>query len=267
MKKQSEKKNSELWVQAMCRNLAPVERKTVRVLGKKKAYYFVNVYLDCVEIIGAIMKAYPEVRRMNLVFHATTSLMKEIQWLNTLFLSGNYPLVKARLRFNWELIGRAHFIETYQQSDPKKPPTPGPTFGEKLEWWEKYEKFLNWRNCLEPTLRKVLPLAEKVEEVRDFYHNRLKDLHRYAHPSAYLADRLVGESGLHHKDNVDKEWAIDTLNAASVVFDVIWLVVLGYYPDAGDRLFGKGLLADYPVVSMVLKRDEPKRPDKGTCGV
>src|SRR5262249_27748627 len=123
----------------------------------------------------------PPDRRSNLVYLAAVGLMKEIHWLSMLFLAGNYPLLKGRLRFNWELIYRAHFIENYHQTDPKKPPSPGPSIGEKLTWWETHEKKLNWTNCLEPSLRKVFALADHEKAVREFYHERLNDLHRFAH--------------------------------------------------------------------------------------
>jgi hypothetical protein len=260
-------KKRELWVETMCRILAPIERKTVRALGKRRANFFAHVYVDCMEIILQIDEVYPQDRRMSLVYHSAVGLMKETHWLNTLFLAGNYPLVNARLRFTWELIYRANFVETYKQTDPKKPPTPGSSIDEKAAWWGQYEQFLNWKNCLEPTLRKVLPVADQYEEVRVHYHNHLKNLHLYVHPSAYLADRLVRESALHAADNFDKEWAIDTLDAASVVFDLIWLAVLDFYPRAGDRLFAKGLRGHYPVVSDVLKGDKPQRRSKGNSGV
>lgn len=252
MKKQPGKKKPELFVESMCRQFAPIERKTMRVLGKNRARFFVHVYMDCMEIVFAINDAYSPDSRMNLVFYAVLGLMKEVQWFNFLFVAGNYPLLKARLRFNWEMVFRAHFIETYKQTDPKKPPTPGSTIDEKLDWWERNEKHLNWSKCLEPTLRKVFPLADREQEVRDHYRERLVELHRYAHPSAYLADRLLGDSVLHVKDNFDKDWAISTLDTASVVFDLIWLAVLGFHQAAGDIICGKGLMAHYPAVGGIV---------------
>jgi hypothetical protein len=131
---------------------------------------------------------------------------------------------------------------------------PGPSTDEKVAWLEAHERDFNWDRCLEPVLRSVFPLADREQEVRRHYKACWQALHKYVHPSAYLAGRMIGESALHATDSFDEEWARETIDAASTVFDLVWLAVLAHHPKAFEQL--EGLLANYPIVSSAFERSK-----------
>src|SRR5947209_7866331 len=85
-----------------------VAEETSRCLGEETAGLFVYLFNDALDILRAILGAYPEEERLHsLVFAEFTGLFKELNSLHVLFLSGNYPIVLSRLRFNWERLFRA----------------------------------------------------------------------------------------------------------------------------------------------------------------
>src|SRR5262249_650011 len=112
------------------------------------------------------------------------------------------------------------------------------------------------------------PLAENKQEVRDDYKARWQELHRYVHPSAYLAGRMIDESALHVLDNFDQEWALETVDIASCVMDLIWLAVLEHYPPAFVLL--DKLSPVYPILHSVFERhnqeDRTRSTERYECG-
>jgi len=196
-----------LWVEGTCARLAPIERKTLEKLGEEKGGFFMWVANDWLEINSALIDTYPGEQAHNLVLVTFWGLFKEVCWFHFFFVSGNYPLLLSRLRFVWESVFRAYLAENYPIGSERPWSPPGPSSDDKLAWLAEHERDLNWDRCIEPVLRTVFPLADSEEEVRDFYKARWKELHKYVHPSAYLAERMIGESALHVTDNFDEEWS------------------------------------------------------------
>ncbi len=85
---------------------------------------------------------------------------------------------------------------------------------------------------------------------------QFQELHKYVHPSANLAGKMIGESGLHVIDNFDEEWALETVRVATTVFDLVWLAVLTHHPLAFERVERLG--GDYPILKSVFE-DENER--------
>src|SRR5262245_42366980 len=119
---------------------------------------------DGLEMKFAIMKCYDQAALSNLVYVQAWAMLKELKWLQFLFLAGNYPLVKSRLRFVWEAMYRAYYVEGQQDPEIR---ALGPD--DKLALLECHRPRLDWTNCVGPVLRSILPGANS-EEVFKQYH-------------------------------------------------------------------------------------------------
>ena len=240
-----------LWVEDMCRRLAPTERETLEKLGEKEGGFFVWVADDWIKINTALVDTYPGERECNLVRHTFGGLFKEVCWFHFFFVAGNYPLLLSRLRFVWESVFRAYFAVRYPLGPHKSWARPGRSRAELLAWLEEHRRDLNWPGCIEPVLKAVFPLADQEKEVREYYHKLLDELHKYVHPSAYLAGRMSEKSELHSIDNFDEGWALEAIEIARKVFDLVWLAVLQHHPLAFERV--EPLSGDYPILKMVIQ--------------
>jgi hypothetical protein len=239
----------QLFITAMCQRWAVIERQTLDCFGDEAAL-FINVANDWSDILGAILDSYPEERdRDNLILCSLSGLLKEITWLNFVFLAGNYPLLSARLRFIWELIYRAYYAE-------------GKTSGlldEKMKWLQDRESNLNWPNCIEPSLKELFEKARRkfTEADQRQYRALWKKLHVYVHPSAYLADRITGSSALLTGDKFDLAWARDSLIIGKDIFDLVFFAVLMFHAKAIAQVRERGLIVRYRLVGDFLRGKGP----------
>lgn len=238
------------WLETTCERLLPIEQETMAVLGEEKGNFFVVVANDWIDITSAVSNAYPGQQVIDLVMGTTSGLFKEVSWLHLHFIAGNYPLIMSRLRFIWESVFRAFYVEHFPL---RKPPsdwtTPGTSPDDRLEWLDKYESKLNWNTCYEPVLLHVFPPQAHDPEIISGFAGLYKHLHKYAHPSAYLTLLMVGDSALHATDAFDEEWARETIEIAVRVFDLVWMLVLAHHPAAFDQV--KSLGAHYPILQAV----------------
>jgi hypothetical protein len=168
------------------RQWSEVAAETVRCLGDEAASLFVpHLYLDGLDIIGAISNSYPDEERLHsLVFIEFTGLLKELNWLHALFLCGNYPIVLRQLRFNWERLFRARYADAYAQENPGAADGPGPTIGEKHEWLRQKERRnqLRWGYVIAPALAQ-LPAVGAPGDAEDHFHALWDRLNDCVHPS------------------------------------------------------------------------------------
>jgi hypothetical protein len=220
------------------------KRKSSRALGEEQANQFLLIANDTVAINGTIVATYPpEELHNNLVFLAFVGVFKEVRWFQFLFLAGNYALLNARLRFIWESIFRAFWAEN-------NPAVSGLSLDHKAAWLGKQKATdLNWNHCIKPSLFRVFPLAAREKMVEDDYHRLWQNLNEYVHPTMALVARMIGPASLLHLDGFEKEWALETLDNARRVFDLVWLAGLQTFPLAWDRL--EGLEVDYPILKLV----------------
>lgn len=231
-----------------------IESETVGALGEEKACCFTNIFNDWIDVRASIRDAYADDELSNsAVFAWFTGLAKEVHWLQLLLLCGNYPLVGRSMRFAWEMIYRAYFADTYDGADG-----PGPSVQKKLDWLENRKPRLNWENCLRPVLFQVFPLAEEETEVGEHYRELWQSLNKYVHPSQELFYRMLDDSALLVRDGFDEGWAREIMQVATEVFDLIWLAVMGRFPNCAPALEQKGLLKDYPITGLVLSSASPK---------
>jgi hypothetical protein len=246
--------DDKLWIPKMCETLVAVEKKTHRVLRGDSAF-FIDVYNDALDIAGAIGDE--EARSpCSLTLFTLWGLFKEIHWFHTIFLSGNYPLLNARLRFVWELMYRATL------ADLDGPPD----FGGRIDWLQRREKQKNklgWNECIGPLIRRLFPLAiepaqdEALKDAKELWD----DLNGYVHPSVALQARMCdNRRPLHTGDHFDVHWAKATLRNAQSVFDLVWLATLKPHAGAIEQIREKGLNARYPIVEALLNYTSDGHP-------
>lgn len=236
-------------------HLRKVAEETFRALGKEQAGYFTSLANDWIEIVRAISGIYSEDELFDgLMYIYLSSLFKEVYWFQLLFLAGNYPLLHRSLRFVWEMIFRAYYVDTYVRESPDDPEPPGPTVDDKVEWLARHErKMFQWEKFMKPTLRRLLPQA-KDTEIEEYYKSLWDKLNEYVHPSKALLDRMVIDvPGFLMTDSFDKEWASETIEIATMIFDLVWLAVISRFPRCAELLAQKGLLLEYPIVTAALE--------------
>ncbi len=232
-----------------------IERETVEVLGEEDALVFVNIWNDSLEIENAIAQIYGhDERTQSLVAVRLWEFSRELVNLQTLFLCGNYSLVRARLRFIWEMMFRAFYADTYEKKSPNDPDKPGPSIDDKSVWLENLEenRGLGWGNTIKPTLCRIFPLAEKEGEVLDYYHKLWKDLNNYVHPTHFLVETMIDRDGL-LVDRFSQEWAKETVRVATDIFDLIWALVISRFPGCLEMVAKQGLIVEYPMTKQILK--------------
>jgi hypothetical protein len=213
-----------------------IAEETSRRLGDETAHLFVYLYLDALEISGAICDAYPQDELLqSLVFFDFIGLLKELNWLHVLFVSSNYRLVLSQLRFNWERIFRARHADAYASENPGAADPPGPTLDEKHDWLTRREDKLTWKTLIAPTLARLFTPGVPGE-IETHFKPLWDRLNRCVHPSGELREKLVGESTLHALDAFDEAWARETHADATEVFELIWLAVLSQFPAAVPAL-------------------------------
>jgi len=243
-------KNSSFLAQHFAR-LQKVEETTIRGLGKECTHLFIDIWNDWFEILSAINHTYSKEELVNsVVYFYLQALSKECGWLQLLFLSGNYPLLGRCLRFIWEMIYRAHYVDMFEGEKQ-----PGPSVDLRMAWLSQREEAnqLNWNHCIKPALFRVFPLAEREKEVEQFYHRLWQQLNKYAHPSTTLFSRIIDNGLLLVTDGFDETWAREALDVATEIFDLVWLAVINRFQSCAKHLAQKGLLVEYRVTQLVLK--------------
>lgn len=230
-----------------------VARETVECLGEEQAHRFSLICSDSVVILHQILGHYSHVELSNLVYVQLIALPKELTWLQFLFLAGNYPLVTARLRYLWEAMFRAYFVETHEDEAVRCK-----SLDEKLQWIDDQKPRLDWKNCIQPTLARLLASVNSEADAAKPYRELWQQLNQYVHPSQYLQCRLVQESSLLVADRFDQSWAADTVRAGLDVADLIWLPVLELHDRALVSVAAERLSLEYRQTSELLARHPAK---------
>jgi hypothetical protein len=232
--------------------LHKIAEETCRSLSEEQAMHFVNLANDWIDILSAVLDTYSKDELSNsLMYIHFSGLLKEVRWFQLLFLSGNYPLLHRSLRFVWEMIFRAYHVDTYS---PDGPEPPGPTIDDKVEWLAQHEReMFQWKRFMKPTLRKLLRQAEGTE-MAEYYYSLWDKLNEYVHPSkALLARMVVDVPRFLMTDSFDKEWALETIETATMIFDLVWVAVISRLPRCAELIVQKGLHLEYPIVTTVLE--------------
>jgi hypothetical protein len=238
--------------------LPKIAEETFRALGKEQAGHFNSLANDWIDILLAIRDIYSENELSDsLLYIYFSGLFKEVQWFQLLFLAGNYPLLHRSLRFVWEMIFRAYHVDTYVRKS-QEDSGPGPTVDDKVKWLAQHEREMFQWKFVKLTLRRLLSQA-KGSEIEEYYKSLWDRLNEYVHPSKVLLDRMVvGVPGFLMTDSFDKEWALETIEAATMIFDLVWLAVISRFPRCAELLAQKGLLLEYPIVTTALAVEQPE---------
>jgi hypothetical protein len=237
-------------------NLLKIAKETFRSLGQEQAGYFTNLSNDWLDILSVIHDTYPMDEFINsLVYIYFSALFKEVYWFQLLFLGGNYPLLHRSIRFVWEMIFRAYHVDTYKRESSNDPEPPGPTIDNKVEWLGKYERkkeMYKW-SFVQRVLQQLLTRT-KSTEIEKYYESLWHKLNEYVHPSKALLDRMaIGAPGSLMTDIFDEKWALETIETAIMIFDLVWLAVLTRFPNCTEVLAQKGLHLDYPLITAALE--------------
>jgi hypothetical protein len=223
-------------------------------LGDEKAALFVELSNDWIDLHAAIAGTYLEGEPLgSLVYADFVGLFKEINGLQLLLFGGAYPTFCRSLRFVWEGMFRAHFADHYSESDSADSDPPGPSVDHKIAWLEARKPRPNWKTVVEPTLRAVLPCIEH-DRIPDHYQPLWQTLNRCVHPSAELRYKLIGPSALLVTDSFDSAWAAESVQAASDVFDLVWIAVLSRFPKCVPLLKNSNAFADCPHAHTLINR-------------
>jgi len=236
------------------KHLPKIAEETFRSLGKERAGYFTRLFNDWIDILSAVHDTYSEDELSDgLMYIYLSGLSKEVHWFQLLFLAGNYPLLHRSLRYVWEMIFRAYYVDTYVRKSPDDPEPPGPTVDDKAEWLAQHErKMFQWHKFMQPMLRQLLPQAEGTE-IEQYYKALWDKLNEYVHPSMALLYRMVVDvPGLLMTDSFDKEWASETIKMATMIFDLVWVAIISRFPSCAELIAQKGLLLEYPIVTAAL---------------
>ena len=236
-------------------NLHKIAEETCRSLGEEQAMYFINLANDWIEILSAIRDTCSKDELSNsLMYICFSGLLKEVRWFQLLFFSGNYPLLYRNLRFVWEMIFRAYYVDTYVRESPDDPEPPGPTIDDRVEWLAQHErKLFTWDKFVKPMLQQLLPQVEGTE-MEKYYKSLWDKLNEYVHPSKALLDRMVvGVPGFLMTDSFDEEWASETTETATMILDLVWVAVISRFPSCAELIAQKGLLLEYPIVTAALE--------------
>lgn len=237
-------------------HLPKIAAETFRSLGKERATHFTSLANDWIDILSVILDTYCKDKPSNslMYFYFSSALFKEVHWFQLLFLAGNYAFLNRNLRFVWEMIFRAYYVDTYVRESPCDPKPPGPTLDDKIKWLAQHErKMFQWNRFMKPRLRQLLPQAAGTE-IEQHYKSLWNKLNEYVHPSKALLDKMVvdvPESLI--TDRFDREWALETTETASMIFGLVWLAVISTFPESAELLAQKRLRLDYPIVTAALK--------------
>lgn len=234
--------------------LDEIARETEEALGGR-AYCFINLYNDWMDIWSQFSKAYSEdLPLSSLVAADFYNLGKDLHWMHRLLHWGNYATVHRILRYDWELMFRACYADIYVPNIPGDEDVPGWSVDEKVQWLENRETELNYRTMIKPILRVILPDTEQGK-----FGKVWRKLNRYVHPTNQLRNRLIGETALAVRDSFDQEWAEETVSIACEVFDLIWFVTLDRFSDCLRLLNTEKSFGQTPLTSRLIQ-------ERGTAG-
>lgn len=215
--------------------LRKVARETIETLGEEAIGYWVDAYNTCIDIESAIMQRVPEDILLRSLLHLRlVELYKEMSWLRFLFLAGNYPMLARELRFTWEAISQAYYLDSL---------LPELGVDEKTAKLSK-KKYRGWR-MIKEVLPDVLPAwtEELGSECRRLYDH----LSEMIHPTRQEFDLKVleGSGALLVTDTFVESIALETLDMAERVFDIVWCTAFAEYPRLSVALERRPYLVDH----------------------
>jgi hypothetical protein len=208
--------------------------ETARTIEPGEAALFVYLSNDAIDIIGAVLDAYPRDDLLSsLVWFDFTAVLQQLFGMGFDFWCGRYAEVGRGLRFVWESIFRAFYADCYLILNPSANDPPGQSLDEKIPWLD--QRRLDWNTLILPVLCHMFQAWSEAER-SDQFQPVWKRLNAVVHPSADWRLSGVGESARHVWFHFDEGLARQLLADASEVFALIWLAVLQCFPAAVPAL-------------------------------
>jgi hypothetical protein len=224
------------WFQDIQRHYEATVVETATVLGPDAALVFVGFANDAIDIALAVPDAYDREELLhslvNFDFHATHARIVRMQYD---FISGGYEAVRWALRFTWESIFRAYFVDRFAEMNSRIPNPPGPTLGEKATWQPDRPRSLNWKTVILPVFRSLYP-ARSQESLREAFEPVWKRLNAAVHPSGEWRESGVEESARHVWPHFDEAQARELVADSRVVFAVVFAAMLRRFPKLAHAL-------------------------------
>lgn len=217
---------------SMLRNVA---QETIETLGEEAIGYWVDAYNTCIDVESAIMRSVPDDTLVRSLLHLRlVELYKEMSWLLFLFLAGNYPMLARELRFTWEAMSQAYYLDSL---------LPEVGVAAKTAKLSK-KKYRGWR-MINKVLPDILPLW--TDQLGGQYRRLYDHLSEMVHPTRQEFDLKVleGSGALLVTDTFVESIALDTLDIARRVFDVVWSTAFAQYPPLSVALERKPYLVDH----------------------
>ena len=215
--------------------LRKVAQETIETLGEEAIGYWVDAYNTCIDIETAIMRSVPDDTLVRTVLHLRlVELYKEMSWLRFLFLVGNYHMLARELRFIWEAICQAYYVDSL---------LPELGVDEKTAKLSK-KKYRGWR-----MIKEVLPdvLPSWTEELASEYGRLYDQLSEMVHPTRQEFDlkMLEGSGALLVTDTFVESIALDILDIARRIFDIVWCTAFAEYPQLSGVLVREPYLVEH----------------------
>lgn len=204
-----------------------VRRETIRLLGDREALKIVDFHgNNWIDIVGWVSAEYERKEQLNIVYVQWLRLFKEIYWLQFLFYTGNYATAYRNLRYMWEMVSQAHYV------DSKYPALSLDKQFERAKRIEE-ERVYAWK-VVSSALRRVLNKPD--EEVHALFHPLWDSLNIYVHPSAIQMDMVAEKdfSGL-VTDSFSEPLAKELQAVTDEVMDIIYAIVLTKFPKAAEH--------------------------------
>lgn len=194
-----------------------VRRETIDGLGEKEALKIIDFHANnWIDIMGWISSRYQRDEQMNIVSFQFSRVFKEIYWLQYLFLAGNYPTMYKNLRFLWEMMAQAHYVDSQY---------PNLSLDEQFAKARLIENHTQSWNIIQPTLCSVL--RESGNKIVYQFKPLWSELNRYVHPSVKQLDMIAEEdfSSL-VTDSFHEALAKEVLKVTDSVLDLVNAIVL-----------------------------------------
>lgn len=206
-------------------NWREVRRETITQLGENEALKILDFHgNNWIDIIGWISSRYQREEQMNIVYFQFLRVFKEIFWLQFLFYTGNYSTAYRNLRYLWEMMSQAYFIDLNY---------PRLTLDEQFDEVRRIEQSMYGWNVITDTLCRLLNQPEG--EIRAYFKPLWSELNKHIHPSAFQMDVVATEdfSSL-ITDSFNKNLARSLIMTADKVFDITYAIIFNKFTKAKE---------------------------------
>lgn len=163
---------------------------------------------------------------MNIVYVQWLRLFKEIYWLQFLFYTGNYATAYRNLRYMWEMVSQAYYVDTQY---------PDLTLDEQFECAKRIEeeRVYGWK-VVSSALCMLLNKGD--EETHALFKPLWDNLNIYVHPSTIQMDMVAEKDfSVLVTDSFNQQLAKELQMMTDKVMDIIYAILLTKFPKAREH--------------------------------